>query len=132
MLTFARWALAIFDINAPNVRLGGVGLFEAFLEHADVPAAWRARIRTRFGHPEAMQRLMDRLANPDMRANGPAPDSRDAVIETRSGVEARARIAHSVGPSICRNKYLSIRGMQFRWSGLNAISTRGRAPATTG
>ena len=81
VLTFARWALAIFDINAPNVRLGGVGLFESFLEHADVPAAWRARIRTRFGHPEAMQRLMERLANPDMRASGPAPDSRDAVVE---------------------------------------------------
>lgn len=81
VLTFARWALAIYDITAPNVRLGGVGLFESFLEHADVPAAWRARIRTRFGHPEAMQRLMDRLANPDMRASGPAPDSHEAVIE---------------------------------------------------
>jgi ATP phosphoribosyltransferase regulatory subunit len=81
VLTFARWALAIYDITAPNVRLGGVGLFEAFLEAADVPAAWRSRIRHRFGHPEALQRLMERLANPEERTTAPAPDSRDTVIE---------------------------------------------------
>lgn len=81
VLTFARWALAIYDITAPHVRLGGVGLFEAFLEAAEVPPAWRARIRHRFGHPEALQRLMDRLANPEERPSGPSPDSREAVIE---------------------------------------------------
>ena len=29
---------------------------------ARVPAAWRSRIRHRFGHPEALERLMERLA----------------------------------------------------------------------
>ena len=81
VLTFARWALAIYDITAPNVRLGGVGLFEAFLEAAEVPAAWRSRIRHRFGHPEALQRLMERLGNPEERTTAPAPDSRDTVVE---------------------------------------------------
>ncbi|HEV2516941.1 MAG TPA: ATP phosphoribosyltransferase regulatory subunit [Devosia sp.] len=81
VLTFARWALAIYDITAPNVRLGGVGLFEAFLETAQIPAAWRSRIRHRFGHPEALERLMERLANPEERVEAPAPDSRDTVIE---------------------------------------------------
>lgn len=81
VLTFARWALAIYDITAPNVRLGGVGLFEAFLEAADFPQAWRSRIRHRFGHPEALGRLVERLANPEERVEGPAPDSRDTVIE---------------------------------------------------
>ncbi len=52
------------------MRLGGVGLFEAFLEAANVLAAWRSRIRHRFGHPEAMQRLMERLTNPEERVNG--------------------------------------------------------------
>ena len=37
VLTFARWALAIYDITAPNVRLGGVGLFEAFLGPPSIP-----------------------------------------------------------------------------------------------
>jgi len=81
VLTFARWALAIYDITAPQVRLGGVGLFEAFLEAAEIPLAWRSRIRHRFGHPEALERLMDRLANPEQRVDAPAPDSRDTVIE---------------------------------------------------
>lgn len=81
VLTFARWALAIYDITAPQVRLGGVGLFEAFLEAAQIPTAWRSRIRHRFGHPEALERLMDRLANPEQRVDAPAPDSRDTVIE---------------------------------------------------
>lgn len=81
VLTFARWALAIYDITAPNVRLGGVGLFEAFLEAAQIPTAWRSRIRHRFGHPEALERLMERLANPEERVEAPAPDSRDTVIE---------------------------------------------------
>jgi ATP phosphoribosyltransferase regulatory subunit len=81
VLTFARWALAIYDITAPNVRLGGVGLFEAFLEAAEIPQAWRSRIRHRFGHPEALERLVERLANPEERVEGPAPDSRDTVIE---------------------------------------------------
>ena len=37
------------DITAPNVRLGGVGLFESFLEAADVPAAWNEGFRELFG-----------------------------------------------------------------------------------
>ena len=81
VLTFARWALAIYDITAPHVRLGGVGLFEAFLEAAQIAPAWRSRIRHRFGHPEALQRLIERLGAPEERAEGPAPDSRDTVIE---------------------------------------------------
>ena len=39
VLTFARWALAIHEITSPSIRLGGVGLFEKFLEAAEVPAA---------------------------------------------------------------------------------------------
>jgi ATP phosphoribosyltransferase regulatory subunit len=81
VLTFARWALAIYDITAPSVRLGGVGLFESFLAAAGISPAWQARIRHRFGHPEALQRLMDRLANPGERIAGTAPDGRETVIE---------------------------------------------------
>jgi ATP phosphoribosyltransferase regulatory subunit len=81
VLTFARWALAIFGITAPSIRLGGVGLFEAFLEAAGIPEVWRARIRHRFGHPDAMKRLMDRLLNPTESPAGPAPDGRDTLVE---------------------------------------------------
>ncbi|MGV3650245.1 MAG: ATP phosphoribosyltransferase regulatory subunit [Devosia sp.] len=81
VLTFARWALAIYDINAPFVRLGGVGLFESFLAAADISPAWQARIRHRFGHPDAMARVMERLSIPRAGNAVEAPDGREAVIE---------------------------------------------------
>lgn len=81
VLTFARWALAIYDVTAPGIRLGGVGLFEAFLEAAEVPPVWQSRIRHRFGHPAALQRLMERLADPVQRIGGHAPDGHETVTE---------------------------------------------------
>jgi len=108
VLTFARWALAIYDITAPNVRLGGVGLFEAFLEAAEVPEAWRARIRHRFGHPEALGRLMDRLTNPPERAGVVAPDGRETVIEivTDAMLSAGLSLIGSRTPEEIADRYL--------------------------
>jgi ATP phosphoribosyltransferase regulatory subunit len=62
VLTFARRSLGVYRITAPMIRLGGVGLFEAILGYAEMPDVWRPRIRARFGHPEAMSRLLDRLS----------------------------------------------------------------------
>ncbi len=44
VLTFARWALAIYDVTAPSIRLGGVGLFESFLAAMGISPQWQARI----------------------------------------------------------------------------------------
>jgi ATP phosphoribosyltransferase regulatory subunit len=108
VLTFARWALAIYDVTAPAVRLGGVGLFEAFLEAAEIPPAWQARIRHRFGHPEAMGRLMERLMDPDVRATGHAPDARETVIEivTDSMLSAGLSLIGSRTPEEIADRYL--------------------------
>lgn len=81
VLTFARWSLAIYGVTAPVIKLGGVGLFEAFLEGADMPDAWRRRTRSRFGHPDAMDRLIERLTSPPEMPQGQAPDGREAIIE---------------------------------------------------
>lgn len=81
VLTFARWALAIYDITAPNVRIGGVGLFESFLASLGISPQWQARIRHRFGHPASMARLMERLTATEPRAPGAAPDARETIIE---------------------------------------------------
>ena len=81
VLTFARWALAIYDVTAPSIRLGGVGLFEAFLASMGISDHWQARIRHRFGHPAAMGRLMSRLTNPEQKAAGAAPDARETIVE---------------------------------------------------
>jgi ATP phosphoribosyltransferase regulatory subunit len=81
VLTFARWALAIYDVHDPLIRLGGVGLFEAFLAAMQISPQWQSRIRHRFGHPQAMNRLMERLTNPQQRISGTAPDARETIIE---------------------------------------------------
>ena len=108
VLTFARWALAIYDIHSPSIRLGGVGLFESFLEAAEVPAAWQPRIRHRFGHPEAMARLMERLLNPAERAVGNVPDARETVIEivTDAMLSAGLSLIGSRTPEEIADRYL--------------------------
>jgi ATP phosphoribosyltransferase regulatory subunit len=84
VLTFARWALSVYNIDAPRIRLGGVGLFEAFLTAADMTPAWRARIRHRFGHPEAMASLLTRFADPRPVGASEVRQSREALVETVS------------------------------------------------
>ena len=108
VLTFARWALAIYDVTAPSIRLGGVGLFEAFLDAAEVPPAWQARIRHRFGHPEALQRLMERLATPGDVITGHAPDGRETVIEivTDAMLSAGLSLIGSRTPEEIADRYL--------------------------
>jgi ATP phosphoribosyltransferase regulatory subunit len=108
VLTFARWALAIYGVTAPTIRLGGVGLFEAFLAAADMPDAWRNRIRARFGHPEAMGKLMDRLANPEPGAADATPDGREALIEIVTDAMVSGGLSPHVGrtPAEVAERYL--------------------------
>lgn len=83
VLTFARRALGVYRITTPAIRLGGVGLFEAILANAEMPEVWRPRIRARFGHRDAMTRLLDRLAD----SHGPSamratePIDRDSLVD---------------------------------------------------
>ncbi len=83
VLTFARRSLGVYRITAPGIRLGGVGLFEAILAHAEMPDVWRPRIRARFGHPAAMSRLLDRLAD----AHSGKPDTPADPIDRESLTE---------------------------------------------
>ncbi len=108
VLTFARWALAIYDITAPSIRLGGVGLFEAFLAAMGISPQWQARIRHRFGHPVALQRLMDRLTSPDQKIIGAAPDALDTIVEiiTDNMLSAGLSLVGSRLPEEIAERYL--------------------------
>jgi ATP phosphoribosyltransferase regulatory subunit len=108
VLTFARWALAIYDITAPAIRLGGVGLFEAFLAAMNISPQWQARIRHRFGHPVALKRLMDRLTNPEKKIAGAAPDARETIIEivTDNMMSAGLSLVGSRVPDEIADRYL--------------------------
>lgn len=106
VLTFARAALSIFGV-APDIRLGGVGLFESLLVQADMPDAWRPRIRNRFGHTEALERLLTRLeVAPDLpRTNQPG---REALIEdiTAQMVASGLSLSDGRSPEEIADRYL--------------------------
>lgn len=106
VLTFARAALSIFGVS-PLVRLGGVGLFEALLAQADMPDPWRSRIRHRFGHTEALDRLLTRLElAPDLpREQQP---SREALVSdvTEQMVAAGLSLSEGRSPQEIADRYL--------------------------
>ena len=93
VLTFARRSLGVYRVMTPRVRLGGVGLFEAVLANAKMPDVWRARIRARFGHPDAMSRLLDRLAE----SHNDQPDSTAEPIDKESLIDFVAEQMQSAG-----------------------------------
>lgn len=105
---FARSALGLYDVARPAVRLGSVDLFEALLAAADIPAVWRPRLRHRFGNPEAMQRLLERLADPHAHAGRGLVLSRDELIERITGqmVEAGLSLTSSRTPGEIADRYL--------------------------
>ncbi len=108
VLTFARWALAIYDISDPRVRLGGVGLFEALLASMDISPQWQSRIRHRFGHPNAMARLMERLTATDVNVAGTVPDARESIVEiiTDNMLSAGLSLVGSRLPDEIADRYL--------------------------
>ncbi|KFC68383.1 putative ATP phosphoribosyltransferase regulatory subunit [Devosia sp. LC5] len=106
VLTFARAALSIFGVS-PVVRLGGVGLFEALLAQADMPDPWRSRIRHRFGHTEALDRLLTRLElAPDLPREQQL--SRDALVAdvTEQMVAAGLSLSEGRTPEEIADRYL--------------------------
>ncbi|MET3926532.1 ATP phosphoribosyltransferase regulatory subunit [Devosia sp. 2618] len=106
VLTFARAALSIFGV-APDIRLGGVGLFEALLVQADMPDAWRPRIRNRFGHTEALDRLLTRLEAAPNVAREQQP-SREELVQsvTEQMVAAGLSLSEGRSPEEIAERYL--------------------------
>ena len=106
VLTFARAALSIFNV-APSIRLGGVGLFEALLVQADMPDPWRPRIRNRFGHTEALDRLLTRLEAAPGAPRVSQP-SREALVAdvTEQMVAAGLSLSEGRGPEEIADRYL--------------------------
>lgn len=106
VLTFARAALSHYGV-VPQILLGGVSLFEAVLAQAEMPDAWRPRIRHRFGNVEALKRLLARLETaPDLpRASQP---SRDALVTdvTEQMVAAGLSLSEGRTPEEIADRFL--------------------------
>jgi ATP phosphoribosyltransferase involved in histidine biosynthesis len=106
VLTFARAALSLYGI-VPQVKLGGVGLFEALLAQADMPDAWRPRIRHRFGHTQAMDRLLTRLEQAPDIPRSEQPTRQDLIDDvTARMVSAGLSLSEGRSPEEIADRYL--------------------------
>ncbi|WDR06626.1 ATP phosphoribosyltransferase regulatory subunit [Devosia rhodophyticola] len=107
VLTFARAALDLYAVSAPAIRLGGVGLFETLLAQLDMPDPWRPRIRQRFGHTEALERLLTRLAVAPTLERSPQP-AREALLTeiTEQMVDAGLSLSEGRTPDEIASRYL--------------------------
>lgn len=109
---FARAALRIYGVSRPEVRLGGIALFEAVLAALDLPASIRRRIRSRFGHDQALDRLLERLASPPGRSDNTLPE-RETVIAEVSAQMSSAGLSPSEGrtPEEIADRFLETRSL---------------------
>lgn len=85
VFAFANTALSAFSVQNATLKLGSVALFEALLARVEMPKVWRPRIRHRFGHPEALARLIDRLSDPHGEISSELPLQRPALVAAITG-----------------------------------------------
>lgn len=105
---FIKSSLALYDISAPSIRLGSVALFEALLQAADMPHVWRPRLRRRFGSPNAMRALLQRLANPHDEATGFENKSRQQLTDeiTEQMLQSGLSLSEGRKPQDIADRYL--------------------------
>ncbi|WP_164730584.1 ATP phosphoribosyltransferase regulatory subunit [Pelagibacterium montanilacus] len=108
IVAFARATLDLYGAGATSVRVGSIEIFEALLAACDMPDVWRPRIRARFGHPEAMGRLLDRLADPHAPMPGPEGMPQRAIAEWVGELMATAGLSptESRSPEEIAARYL--------------------------
>ena len=80
VFSFVFEIISLFGVGELQIRLGSVELFEAVLGRLEMPSVWRPRLRHRYGHPEAMERLIERLTDPHSGTSGSLPWKRDALV----------------------------------------------------
>ena len=83
-------ALAQYGIEAPEIRIGDVGLFTALIEALDLPPAWRRRLAKDFHRAGSLAHDLDRLR---LDAAQSGPDYR-GLLAALAGSDLRA--AHAL------------------------------------
>ena len=96
---FVADALSIYGVTGATIRLGGVSLFETFLAGLDLSPVWRARIRQRFGHTEALTALLDRLADPAPVDGDRWPADRAALTDAIAARMLETGLSENAGRS---------------------------------
>ncbi len=83
IFTFALEAIKIYNIK-PVIRLGSVELFADILTQINIPKVWRPRILHRFGQKEIINKLLERLADPQQINAGSLPWKKEELIRVVS------------------------------------------------
>ena len=85
--------LAAAGLDQYEVRIGDLGIFNALLEALEMPASWRARLRSRFWRPAAFQAELEQLGSrPSAVVDGLPSDLVAALrdVDDRAGERAVA------------------------------------------
>jgi len=90
MFALGLEALAHYGIDAPEIRIGDVGLFTALIEALDLPPAWRRRLAKDFHRAGSLAHDLDRLR---LDAAQSGPDYR-GLLAALAGSDLRA--AHAL------------------------------------
>jgi len=62
MLALGLEATALYELTAPQIRIGDVGLFAAFVAALDLAPAWKRRLVKDFNRKSTLAHDLDRLA----------------------------------------------------------------------
>src|SRR6478735_1236789 len=62
MLTLGLEATALYGLTTPQIRIGDVGLFSAFVAALDLAPAWKRRLIKDFNRKSTLAHDLDRLA----------------------------------------------------------------------
>ncbi len=112
MFDFAVSATKVYNIK-PQILLGSVEIFESILEQINIAKVWLPRIRHRFGHADAMSRLLERLSDPHGASagaggsTGSLPWKEDELISVISDqmIAAGLSLTGSRTPQEIANRY---------------------------
>lgn len=77
ILALALKSVALFDLDAPTIRIGDSALFAALLEALPLPEVWRRRLGRAFGDNALLQSQLDLLAGRTSRDRPEVPELAD-------------------------------------------------------
>ena len=90
MLTLGLEATALYDLTTPQIRIGDVGLFSAFVAALDLAPAWKRRLIKDFNHKSTLAQDLDLLAI----GAAQAPPEYQGVLNALAGSDPKA--AHAL------------------------------------
>jgi ATP phosphoribosyltransferase regulatory subunit len=86
MLALGLEATTLYGLSAPDIRIGDVGLFSAFVAALDLPPAWKRRLVKDFNRKWSLAHDLDQLA----LAGANTPPEYQGVLAALAGSDPKA------------------------------------------